>query len=140
MILDGDSSHTAAKSQQHAANLEIMLEWLPVRSPEFNAIEDIWGDAKQVVCANHQFSDIETQCDAFLDYIEDHSNQQAKRKAGLLADNYWLFQLDVQLLFSTRLGRCERFFRRQSVSRWEMARRSSRLQFAFPVGPRSAKH
>ena len=92
MILDGDSSHTAAASKQLAAELEIMLEWLPVRSPELNAIEDIWGDAKEVVCGNHQFPDIDAQSEAFVKYIEHYSNHQAKRKAGLLSGNYWLFR------------------------------------------------
>lgn len=92
MILDGDSSHTAQASEQLAKELNISLEWLPVRSPELNAIEDLWGDAKDHVCANHQFPDIDTQADAFIEYLEHHTNHQTKRKAGLLSDNYWLFQ------------------------------------------------
>lgn len=92
MILDGDSSHTARASGRLADELEITLEWLPVRSPELNAIEDLWGDAKDVVCANHQFPNIETQAEAFVAYLEQHTNHEAKRKAGLLSDDYWLFQ------------------------------------------------
>jgi hypothetical protein len=92
MILDGDSSHTAQASEDLAGKLKITLEWLPVRSPELNAIEDLWGDAKDVVCANHQFPTIETQADAFVDYLRQHTNHEAKRKAGLLSDDYWLFQ------------------------------------------------
>lgn len=92
MILDGDSSHTARASERLAKELDITLEWLPVRSPELNAIEDLWGDAKDHVCANHQYPDIQTQADAFVEYLEHYTNHQAKRKAGLLSDNYWLFQ------------------------------------------------
>ena len=91
MILDGDSSHTAQASRRLADALNIVLEWLPVRSPELNPVEDLWGDAKDVVCGNHQFSDIDTQARAFVEYLKHHSNHQAKRKAGLLSDNYWLF-------------------------------------------------
>ena len=50
MLLDGDSSHTAAGSEGLAEELGIALEWLPVRSPELNAIEDLWGEAKDAVC------------------------------------------------------------------------------------------
>jgi len=92
LILDGDSSHTAQSSRQLAKELKIMLEWLPVRSPELNAIEDVWGDAKDTICANHQFPDIDTEAEQFVNHIEQMTNQEAKRKAGLLSDNYWLFQ------------------------------------------------
>jgi hypothetical protein len=92
MILDGDSSHTAASSERLAEELGIDLEWLPKRSPELNAIEDLWGDAKDVVCANHQYPDIDTETEAFLEYLQSHSDHQAKRLAGLLSDDYWLFQ------------------------------------------------
>ena len=51
MLLDGDSSHTAAGLEGLAEELGIALEWLPVRSPELNAIEDLWGEAKDAVCA-----------------------------------------------------------------------------------------
>lgn len=92
MILDGDSCHTAQASEQRARELGIMLEWLPVRSPELNAIEDLWGDAKDQICANHQYPDIETQAEEFVNYIQGHTNREAQRKAGLLSDDYWLFQ------------------------------------------------
>lgn len=75
-----------------ADSLNIALEWLPVRSPELNAIEDLWGDGKDVVCTNHQYPDIDSQTAAFLDYVDSHTNHQAKRKTGLLNDDYWLFQ------------------------------------------------
>lgn len=92
MLLDGDSSHTAAGSEQLAAELGMTLEWLPVRSPELNAIEDLWGDAKDAVCANYQYPDIETQTDAFIRHLESHTNHCAKKISGLLRDDYWLFQ------------------------------------------------
>lgn len=92
MLLDGDSSHTAAGSEGLAADLGIALKRLPVRSPELNAIEDLWDDAKDTVCANHQYPDIETQTEAFLEHLESHTNHRAKKIAGLLSDNYWLFR------------------------------------------------
>jgi len=46
MILDGDSSHTAAASRNAARHLGIKLVWLPVRSPELNPMETLWRAAK----------------------------------------------------------------------------------------------
>lgn len=92
MLLDGDSCHTAGASRRLARELGIELERLPVRSPELNAIEDLWGDAKDAVCANRQHPDIESQTQMFVEYVRSHTNHQARLKAGLLSDNYWLFQ------------------------------------------------
>lgn len=91
MLLDGDSSHTAGASEALAKELEIHLEWLPVRSPELNAIEDLWGKAKDAVCANHQYADMQTQADQFIDYAQSLTNHESKRVARLLSDDYWLF-------------------------------------------------
>lgn len=92
MILDGDSSHTAAGSQQLAQELEIDLQWLPVRSPELNPVEDLWRDAKEVICANHQHSNIDQQAQELVQYIQQFSNHHAKCKAGLLSEGCWIFQ------------------------------------------------
>lgn len=88
MILDGDNNHTAGSSQRLADELGIALEWLPVRSPELNAMEDLWGDAREVISANHQYPNMEAQAEAFIEYIEQHTNYQAQKKAGLLSDDY----------------------------------------------------
>ena len=44
-----------------AEELEIELLWLPKRAPELNPIEDLWGDGKDVVCADHQDGSIDEQ-------------------------------------------------------------------------------
>lgn len=92
MLLDRDSSHTAASSESRANDLGIQLQWLPVRSPELNAIEDLWGDGKAAICANHQYPDIESQTGEFINYVESYTNHQALRISGLHSDNYWLFE------------------------------------------------
>lgn len=92
LLLDGDSSHTAAGSERLASELGIALRWLPVRSPELNAIEDLWDNTKNAVCANHQYPDIEAQTAAFVRCAQSHTNHRAKQIAGLPSDNYWLFQ------------------------------------------------
>jgi len=45
-----------------------------------------------VVCANHQYPDFDEQTDAFVDYLQSHTNHQAQQTTGLLNDDYWLFQ------------------------------------------------
>lgn len=91
MLIDGDSSHTANASQKTADDLKIMFERLPIRCPELNLIEPLWGDGKDVICANHQYPDIDTQTNEFIEYLLSLTNTEAKRKAGLLSDNCWLF-------------------------------------------------
>lgn len=70
----------------------IVLDQLPVRSPQLNAIEDLWGEAKDAVCANQQYPDIETQTNAFIKHLESLFDHRAKKIAGLLSDDYLLFQ------------------------------------------------
>ena len=79
MILDGDSSHRAQASQQLADELNIKLAWLPAGCRELNAVEDLLENATDVVWANHQFSDIETQTPVLVENLEHHSTNQAKR-------------------------------------------------------------
>ncbi len=90
ILLDGDSSHTAAASQKLAKSFRIHLEWLPVRSPELNPMESIWRDGKQTICANRQYSSIEEAAVKFITYLELQSAHTALTKSGLLSDDYWL--------------------------------------------------
>lgn len=69
MLLDGDSSHTAKASCTLAKRLKIRLLWLPTRSPELNPMETLWGQAKDAVCANAQYTTIDKQADAFIAHL-----------------------------------------------------------------------
>lgn len=90
LLLDEDSSHTAHASVGLAREYGIGLIWLPKRCPELNAMDQLWGDAKDEVCANHQESSIEVLVDHFIQYIQGLSAEDARRKAGMLTDEYWL--------------------------------------------------
>ncbi len=90
LLLDGDSSHTAAASKALARTIRINLEWLPVRSPELNPMESIWRDGKQTICANRQYSSIEEAATKFIIYLELQSRHTAMTKSGLLSTDYWL--------------------------------------------------
>jgi transposase len=90
LLLDEDSSHTAAASVGLARELQIGLIWLPKRCPELNAMDHLWGHAKDEVCANHQDPSIEHLVDAFIRYVQSLSPTEARRKAGILSEDFWL--------------------------------------------------
>jgi transposase len=90
LVLDEDSCHTAKKSRQLAESLGIELEWLPARSPKLNPLDTLWGQAKDEVCANWQYDNIEEQTKAFLSYIDQLSNRKTLHTTGILSGNFWL--------------------------------------------------
>lgn len=90
LLLDEDSSHTAHASVGLARELQIGLIWLPKRCPELNAMDHLWGHAKGEVCANHQDPSIDHLVDSFIRYIQSLSPVEARRKAGILSEDFWL--------------------------------------------------
>jgi transposase len=90
LLLDRDSSHTAKASQEVARELGMERLWLPLRSPELNAIDHWWRDAKKLVCTNRQYADIDDQAKRFVTYLQGLSPHQAMRKAGMLSKHFWL--------------------------------------------------
>lgn len=90
LLLDEDPSHTADDSVALARELGIGLLWLPKRCPDLNAMDHLWGHAKDETCANHQDPSIDHRVDCFTHYIQRLSAEEARRKAGILSDNFWL--------------------------------------------------
>lgn len=90
LLLDEDSSHTAADSQSVAEDLEIELLWLPKRSPHLNPMDHLWRQGKAVKSANHQHLAIEIQAEEFVGYLQGLGAQEALRKAGVLSPTFWL--------------------------------------------------
>ena len=90
LLLDEDSSHTAAASQELAEDLEIDLLWLPKRSPHLNPMDHLWRHGKAVMSANHQYDSIDLQVERFIGYLGALPAQEALRKAGVLSPNSWL--------------------------------------------------
>ena len=90
LLLDEDSSHTAHASIGLARELRIGLIWLPKRCPELNAMDHLWGHAKDEVCANSQASSIDHLVDSFVRYIQSLSPEEARKKAGILSEEFWL--------------------------------------------------
>jgi hypothetical protein len=90
MLLDEDPSHTAKGSVGLAAELGIELLWLPKRAPELNPVEGLWGDGKDVVCADHQYQSIDEEVSSFTAYLSGLSNRDALQKAGIFSEEFWL--------------------------------------------------
>ena len=90
MLLDEDSSHTAGGSVGLAGRLGIELLWLPKRCPKLNPLETLWGQAKDVISADKQYTTIDEQVDRFLVHLWALSNQEALHTSGVLSDDFWL--------------------------------------------------
>ena len=90
LFLDRGSPHRAHQSRNLAKHLAIELRWLPVATPELNAMEPLWEDGKAHVCANRTTHDIDDTADAFCHYLLDLTPQQRLKKAGVLSGNFWL--------------------------------------------------
>lgn len=90
LLLDGDSSHTAKASRDLAFRLNIRLLWLPKRSPDLNPMDTLWEQAKDAVCVNTQYADIDGQADAFMVHVSGLSNRAALQTSGVLSKHFWL--------------------------------------------------
>jgi len=88
LLLDSDPSHTAQASLRHAAGLTLL--WLPKRSPELNPMDDLWGQAKDIISANKQYATIDEQVERFLDHIYSLSDYDALHTSGVLSGDFWL--------------------------------------------------
>ena len=90
LLVDEDPSHTAKSSLALADELNLRLIWLPKRAPKLNPMESLWGQAKDVVSANKQYTSLEEQVERFLAYLSAWSNREALNAAGVCAPDFWL--------------------------------------------------
>jgi hypothetical protein len=90
LLLDNHPSHTAHTSQAVAERFGIRLLWLPKRTPELNPMDTLWGQGKDAICANKQYTSIDEQTALFVDYVSSLSNAQALRTSGVLSKQFWL--------------------------------------------------
>lgn len=90
MLLDEDPSHTAKGSVRLADEFGIELLWLPKRSPKLNPMDTLWGQAKDVVSANKQYTTLDEQVERFIDYLECQSPEWALKTAGVFSDDFWV--------------------------------------------------
>jgi hypothetical protein len=88
LLLDEDPCHTAQASLREAEGMTLL--WLPNRSPKLNPMDTLWGQGKDVISANKQYTTIEEQVDRFLDYLEGLTNWEALHTSGVLSKRFWL--------------------------------------------------
>ena len=88
LLLDEDPCHTA---QAFLRETEAMtLLWLPKRSPKLNPMDTFWGQGKDVISANKQYTSIDEHVDRFLGHIYSLSNREALHTSGVLSEKFWL--------------------------------------------------
>jgi DDE superfamily endonuclease len=90
MLLDEDPSHTAKGSVHLADDFDIELLWLPKRCPELNPMDTLWGQGKDVVCADKQYASLDEQTDRFIRYLDNLSALEALHTAGVHSEDFWL--------------------------------------------------
>jgi hypothetical protein len=90
ILLDEDPSHTAKGSVWLAECFGMELLWLPKRVPELNPMDTLWGQAKDVVCADKQYPCLDEQMDRFIRHLEGLSALDTLHTAGVLSDDFWL--------------------------------------------------
>lgn len=93
LLLDEAPGHTAIQSQELAAQLDIVLIWLPKQCSELNAMDQLWKELKSDLAANRQFKNIDEAIDYAEQWILKFSSNQALQKAGVLSKSYWLKHL-----------------------------------------------
>lgn len=90
LLLDRAPCHEAFKSQMLAGRLDIGLLWLPTQCPELNPVDHLWRELKRLIAANRQFRNIDVEADYAQRWFLGLTARQALRKAGILAEGFWL--------------------------------------------------
>lgn len=90
LLLDAATAHTTARSRQLAQRLGIEFICLPKQCPELNAMDHLWKELRADSSANYQYQDVDEHVVFAELYTLSLSNQQARKRAGILAENFWL--------------------------------------------------
>ena len=90
LFQDRGAPHTAEDSLQLAHDLGIEIRFLPVATPELNAMDHLWRHVKREVLANAPIRPIDTSADLACQYLLDLTRRQRLKKAGVLSGNFWL--------------------------------------------------
>ena len=93
LLADRASGHTARATLALAQELGIAFVWLPKQWPELNAMDQLWRGLKQEVAANRQAASIEDLADRAARWVLALTPAQARRKAGMASDRFWLTPL-----------------------------------------------
>ena len=53
-------------------------------------MDELWGQAKDIISANLQYPTIDDDRHAFIEYLESLTNGQARYTSSLLSKDFWL--------------------------------------------------
>jgi DDE superfamily endonuclease len=87
---DRGAPHTAEESLEGAAALHMEPRFLPVATPEVNAMDHLWRHVKGQGLADRATVSIDTSADRACQYLLDLSPRERLRKAGVLSGHFWL--------------------------------------------------
>ncbi len=90
LLLDRAPCHEAHKSRALAGRLNIGLLWLPTQCPELNPVDHLWRELKRLIAANRQFRTIDQEAGYAERWFLGLTVREALRKAGILAEGFWL--------------------------------------------------
>jgi transposase len=93
LLADRASGHTAKATLALAARLRIEVLWLPKQASEFNAMDQLWRELKRLVAANRQASSVDALADDAVRWTLGLTTREARRKAGMLSEHFWLRHL-----------------------------------------------
>ena len=68
----------------------IEVRWLPWATPELNAMDTLWRQAKRETQGNRPIEPIADSALATCQYLLDLTPRERLRKAGILSGNFWL--------------------------------------------------
>jgi transposase len=87
---DRGSPHTADESRELARALGLDVRFLPIATPELNAMDHLWRHVKGHALANRPTQSIDASADRVCQDILAMSRRERLRKAGVLSGNFWL--------------------------------------------------
>jgi transposase len=87
---DRGSPHTAEESRALAWNLGIEVRFLPIATPELNAMDHLWRPVKGRALANRATQSIDESADSACRCILDMTRRERLQKAGVRSGNFWL--------------------------------------------------
>jgi transposase len=87
---DRGSPHTADASRELARDLHLGVRFLPIATPELNAMDHLWRHVKGRGLANRPTSSIDASADSACRYVLEMNGRDRLRKAGVLSGNFWL--------------------------------------------------
>jgi hypothetical protein len=93
LFADKHSAQRAKPSRALARQLGIELRWLPTACPHLNPVDHLWRHLKNDVLANLPTPTLPDMLQLALDHITRLSPRARLRKAGVLAEDFWLRDL-----------------------------------------------